>query len=409
MERIMDSSKEGQVKNKKNIPSLADHKRHKRFYDIVRPSIRLFLKFKYHLKLETLPKQKRPFILMANHTTEVDTVMSASSVPRNFLYFIAGEHLFRGKYGHILKKYCDPIPLPKGSSAIPTIRAMVDRVKAGYNIMIFPEGSRSFNGETAKVSQATGKMVKIAGCDLVTYRLMGGYFVAPRWAYKFRKGKMWGELGGVYKAEDLKQMDPQEIADIINRDLHVNAYETQRKHMYKYKCDALAEGLENYLVLCPKCGKFDTMQSKGNEFWCTECGQRGIYDEHGFLQGEGLKFNSVYDWGKWIEQEFDARMSKKTDNAERLFLEKDVKLCELIDGQENQICEGELEVYNDRMVMGENVFDLEHTTNMSMLYFGKTLLFTCHHRYYSITGEHFHAWKENRLYELYEENAKHQE
>ncbi|MBR2281454.1 MAG: 1-acyl-sn-glycerol-3-phosphate acyltransferase [Spirochaetales bacterium] len=405
----MGSTNEEQTKRKKNVPTPAEHRRHKRFYSVVRPSIRLFLTLKYGLRLEKLPKQKRPFILMANHTTEVDTVMSASAVPKNFLYFIAGEHLFRGKHGKTLKKYCDPIPLPKGSSAIPTIRAMVDRVKAGYNIMIFPEGRRSFNGETALVSQATGKMVKIAGCDLITYRLQGGYFVAPRWAYKFRKGKMWGELGGVYKAEDLKDMDPQEIADIFNRDLHVNAYETQRKAMHKYRSDALAEGLENYLVLCPKCGKFDTMQSKGNEFWCTECGQRGIYDEYGFLRGDGLKFDSVYDWGKWIEKEFDARMSCKTDNEELLFLEKDVKLSELEDGVETQICTGDLKVYKDHMEMGGNVFEFEHTTSMSMLYFGKTLLFTCHHKYYSITGEHFHAWKEDRLYKLFEEAAKNKE
>ncbi len=394
---------EEQTKKRRWEPSPSEVRRHKIFYALVRPTVMFLLKLKYGIKLDTLPKQKRPFILMTNHTTEVDMFLSASSVPRNFLYFIAGEHLFRGKHGKTLKKYCDPIPLPKGSSAIPTIKAMIERVKAGFSIMIFPEGNRSFNGETSKVSQATGKMVKIAGCDLVTCRLQGGYFVAPRWAYKFRKGHMWSEIAGVYKAEDLKEMEPQEIADIINRDLHVNAYETQRKVMHRYKCDAKAEGLENYLLLCPKCGGFDTMQTKGDEFWCSECGQRGRYDEYGFLQGEGLKFNSVYDWGKWMEKEFDARMKATQDSSERLFLDKDVKLVEIDKGTETEICTGDLETYKDRLVIGENVFEFSHTTNMSMLYFGKTLLFTCHHRYYSITGETYHAWKANRLYSLYED------
>ncbi len=49
------------------------------------------LKLGYGIKLDTLPRQRKPFILMTNHTTEVDMFHSASSVPRNFLYFIAWE------------------------------------------------------------------------------------------------------------------------------------------------------------------------------------------------------------------------------------------------------------------------------------------------------------------------------
>ena len=54
------------------------------------------------------------------------------------------------------------------------------------------------------------------------------------------------------------------------------------------------------------------------------------------------------------------------------------------------------------MEIGAFVFPFAKITEMSMLYFGKSLLFTCSGAYYGMTGPVFHAWKADRLYRLYQ-------
>lgn len=364
----------------------------------------LILLRKYSFKTDYLKKTNEPYIMLANHTTESDMIM-ALRASRKHVYFVCGEHLLRGKFGPALKKFYDPVSIPKGGSSMKAVREMNTRIKAGYNICLFPEGSRSFNGETEPVSLATGKMVKLLGCGLVTYRISGGYFIAPRWGYKFRKGHAEGKITGVYSKEELSEMTPAQITDIINEGIYENAYERQRKNMYEYKGQALAEGIGNYLIICPECGAYDSIESEGDDFSCRKCGSRGHYNVYGFLESEDFKFDSVYDWGKWIEEKFDSDMDEKIaakeDPAQSLllFTEENIRLYEIHDDHtDSDLLTGTLEIYDDKFVIGGYIFEFCNIKELDMLYYGKSILFTVKEGYFGMTGEDFHAWKGARLY-----------
>ena len=377
---------------------------HKIIYTLAGPVVAaMVLKYKY--KTDKCPKLEGSYIVMANHTTERDMAMVRCAF-RQHMYIVCGEHLLRGKYAGLLKTFVDPIPEAKGTVASGTVLEIIRRCKRGHNVMIFPEGSRSFNGETAPVSVAAGKMVRLAGCGLVTYRVRGGYFIAPRWGYEYRKGRASGKIVHIYTPEEIAAMTPQQITDAINADLYENAYEVQREAMEPYRGKNRAEGLENYLLKCPECGAYDSMVTEGNDFRCGCCSVGGTYDEYGFLRGEKLRFDSVYDWGKWMQAEFDADM-KQREEGSLLFTDTDVRMYEILDDHTTRdIAQGDLRLYHDRMELGENVYLFREIQAMSMLYFGKTLLFAVGERNYGITGEHYHAWKANRLYELTEPARK---
>ena len=84
---------------------------------------------------------------------------------------------------------------------------------------------------------------------------------------------MKGHIVNIYSSEEVKNMTKDELTGCINRDIHENAYETQRRNMDAYKGKRLAEGLENYLVKCSCCGAFDSMVTEDDRFRCVECGQ----------------------------------------------------------------------------------------------------------------------------------------
>lgn len=355
---------------------------------------------KYRFRTKRISKKDEPYIVLANHLTEVDMIMVAGAFSRH-MYYVAGEHLLRTKAGPVMQKWQDPIFTFKGSASIDTMREVIRRIKAGNNVMIFPEGSRSFNGETMKLDISIAKLVKMAGCALATYHIEGGYFVAPRWAYTTRTGPMKGDIVNIYSSEQIKAMSRQELTDCINRDLYENAYETQRKNMYAYKGERLAEGLENYLVKCSKCGAFDSMVTEGDSFRCSECGQSGTYTPEGFLKGDGLRFDSVYDWGVWSEKE-TCTYIKEFDGEGPLFADEEVVLYEVhADHSREDIASGQVKGYKDRLTIGDNVFLFDDISGMDMLYFGKTLVFSYKKRHMAITGEHFHAIKYQKLYDVF--------
>ena len=373
--------------------------RYRLIYKTVGSLVPLILR-KYGFRTERISKKDEPYIVVANHLTEVDMFMLSGAFSEH-MYFVAGEHLLRTEAGPKMKWAQDPIFTFKGAPSIDTMREVIRRIKAGHNVMIFPEGSRSFNGETMKLDNGIAKLVKLAGCALATYRIEGGYFVAPRWAYTTRTGPMRGHIANIYSSEEIRNMSKEELTDCINRDIYENAYETQRRNMYAYKGKRLAEGLENYLVRCSCCGAFDSMVTEDDSFRCTECGQSGRYNEQGFLEGEGLRFDSVYDWGVWSENE-TVRYIKAFEGDGPVFRDTGTVLYEVLsDHSRVDLSTCEVKGYKDRLEVGDEVFRFEDISGMDMLYFGKTLVYTYEKRHLAITGERFHAIKYQKLFDTF--------
>ncbi len=374
---------------------------HRIVYKAVYPLTVLLLK-KYQFTTDVCPKlNDGHYIIMANHTTESDMTMLINAF-RQHMYFVCGEHLKRSKVAKPYWFFFDPIPEFKGTVPLGTVREILRRAHKGHNIMIFPEGSRSFNGVTAKVDVSAGKLVKHAKAGLITYRIIGGYFVAPRWAYHFRTGKLQGKIMHIIKPEEIAKMTDEEVTDIINTDLHEDAYETQKKLMNPYVGEGLAEGIENYLIHCPNCLAYDSMKGEGNEFHCVRCGKKATLDEYGFIHGD-FPYDNVRDFGAWVVDSFKEEMRGKADD-EHLFTETDVKLFQITrDHKQIDLMSGTAELYKDRIEMGDYKFPYAEMPAMSGLYYGKTALFTHDNTFYGLTGEHCHAWKCNMLYDLVKE------
>ncbi|MCR5336373.1 MAG: 1-acyl-sn-glycerol-3-phosphate acyltransferase [Synergistes sp.] len=383
---------------------------HKAVYSIIRAIVRPYIRHKYRFTTDMIPDLKEPYLMLSNHTTEEDMLFTGTA-GRKHMYFVCGEHLLRNRvYGKPLRILADPIAVPKGGATLSAVKEILNRLKAGFNVCMFPEGKRSFHGETIPSPESLGKLVKMAGCALVTYRIRGGYFTYPRWARdNHRKGHAEGKVVGIYSPDQLKEMTAKEITDIINRDTYENAYETQRREQWIYTGKNRAEGLEKVLFICPSCGGMDTISTDGDAFSCT-CGLRGVYDDYGFLKGEKLPFDNVLSWMRWIEPEYDRFVSRHGED-DLLFTEQDVLLYQMLDNYQNEsILTGTLHVFNNRMTV-EGTGSSEDKTEpgyefcfrdisaLSILY-GNILLFTYKGKYYGLTGDSFRAWKCGRLWHL---------
>ncbi len=363
------------------------------------------MKKKYGFRTDLVPGMEEPYLMLSNHTTEDDMFFCGIASPQP-MCFVCGEHLLRKGYGRLLRVLADPVPVPKGGTTVRASIEIMKRLKAGVNVCMFPEGKRSFHGVTIPSSEALGALVKKAGCALVTYRIRGGYFTYPRWARdRHRKGYVDGSVIGVYSSGQLAEMSAREITDLINRDTYEDAYETQRREMRKYTGSDKAKGMEQLLFICPSCGAWDTLGTSGDSFVCSSCGKGGVYNDYGFLEGDGAVYDNIRDWMKFTEEKFDERVADLTEDG-LVAKEKNILLFRMLDGYENEdVFRGEASVCKDRIEIGGYVFPFSEITALSLLY-GNILLFTHKKVYWGMTGADFKAWKCGRLWHLEKGDTK---
>lgn len=260
------------------------YRRHRIVYAILRPLVAIFLWFRFGYTFKSARRLPDNYIVLSNHLTDYDPLLVGVSFKQ--MYFVASEHIARWKHAFKFIKFgFDPILRYKGALASSMVVEMLRHVRKGRNVCMFAEGVRSWDGTPSPIAYATAKLIRTAGCGLVTYKITGGYFVSPMWATTLRRGPLHGEPVNVYTKEQLEAMSVDEIYEAICNDLSDDAYDRQLAAPKKYRGKALAKGLESLLFICPHCGAHDTLTTLDDAVHCKQCGHAFTYDAYGMLHG----------------------------------------------------------------------------------------------------------------------------
>lgn len=339
---------------------------HRRVWKIGRVLVMpiLWLKFRFHAKRENIPG---PFLVVSNHNTDWDPILLTRSFP-DLIYFVASEHLMRsGLGGKIVQKLVDPIPRQKGGDATATVMMMMRRLKKGFNVGVFPEGNRSWDGVTGNMLPTIGRLARSSGASLVTYRITGGYFSSPRWAgSSIRRGSMAGGVVHVFTPDELKGMTPDEIFAHICEDLHEDAYERQRKNPIRYRGHHVAEHLERLLCLCPGCGRWGTLRSRNDTVRCWKCGLSFQYQLTGFLKGDALPADNIRDWNRWQTEQLHRLCDAATDRP--IFADSDIRTDEVQTASSLRLLgRGDMKLYKDRLVLPGLALPLDNISGMAVV------------------------------------------
>jgi 1-acyl-sn-glycerol-3-phosphate acyltransferase len=141
----------------------------------------LFFKIFYRYKVEYEVSQKllpKGLIIAPNHTSYLDPPLVSGSW-KGSLHFFAGSRLFEGWFlGFILPKInCHPVEKGKERA---TIRQAIALLKEGKNIVVFPEGTRSADGELLELKSGVAYISFMSGCPIVPCYIEGTYAAWPR-------------------------------------------------------------------------------------------------------------------------------------------------------------------------------------------------------------------------------------
>ena len=201
------------------------------------------------------------------------------------------------------------------------------------------------------------QMIKDMGVSVVTCKLEGGYLIKPKWADNKSKGPMFGRLVNTYSKEELAKLTPDEINDLIAKDLYFNVYDWQKEHHIPYDRKNRAERMEKILFRCPKCESMCKLKSEKDDLFCTECGYRVSVDECGLFVGDDLRFDNLCDWDLWQKECLKKELPNWEANPDMVIASDHG--CELkkMNGNDTEILDTDVTVemtYNDIIIKGEH-------------------------------------------------------
>lgn len=276
---------------------------------VIGPAVCRFFRFRY----TPCRIQSPTFLALGNHTQNLDPALLVMGTGRH-MRFVANASLTKGAAGLVLNNLFGLIPREKGAKGDAAVALIEANLRAGISVGMFPEGNRSWDGETEFISRRTARLAKNSGAALVTYRFTGGYLLRPRWAYTRRRGPMYGELVREYTPDELARMTEDQVYEAICRDLYVDAYQSQAARGDRYPGKRLAEGLEYAAYLCPACHRFGTLHTREDELWC-DCGLRARYTDTGRF-ASAFPFEHFGQWNRFQKQwthEHAEELRRQTD------------------------------------------------------------------------------------------------
>ncbi len=119
-----------------------------------------------------------PVLLVSNHQSHLDPVLIGCFVHRP-LGYLARATLFKGFMGPLIRAY-DAIPIDREGMGLGGIRATLKRIKQGDAVLLFPEGTRTKNGELQPLMPGFLALARRGKATVVPIAISGAFEAMPR-------------------------------------------------------------------------------------------------------------------------------------------------------------------------------------------------------------------------------------
>ena len=152
------------------------------FYTLVRDSLHVFFLLYLRFKtggLENIPRDSRGVILAPNHASYLDPPAVAVAIKRH-VAFMAKDYLFRKPVLGRALRWLGVLPIKTTKEDFRSVRELIRKLKQGYWIVVFPEGTRSSDGRFKEPEAGIGFLAMKSGAWVVPIYVGGAYEAFPR-------------------------------------------------------------------------------------------------------------------------------------------------------------------------------------------------------------------------------------
>jgi 1-acyl-sn-glycerol-3-phosphate acyltransferase len=140
--------------------------------------------------IEKIPLD-RPLIFMGNHQSNFDILTLYAALPVHFSW-IAKEELFKIPFFGYAMRRAGYIPLDRsdGRRALKSMDEAARKIRNGVSVIVFPEGTRSLDGNLLPFKRGGFLLAAKAGVPIVPFTINGTSGINPAKTICLRKGKV---------------------------------------------------------------------------------------------------------------------------------------------------------------------------------------------------------------------------
>ena len=176
---------------------------------------RIFCKVFFKMKvsgLENLPGDGA-FLLISNHQSYLDPLFCGVSVRRS-LYFLARATLFANWFSGRLLPSIHAIPVRRGQADLAAMKTVIEKLKQGTGVCLFPEATRTRDGRIATFKPGLGLLCRRGRAGIVPVVIDGAFECWPRDNKIFSPGKtIVVRYGQFITAEQVNEMNDRQLAE----------------------------------------------------------------------------------------------------------------------------------------------------------------------------------------------------
>lgn len=135
-----------------------------------------------------------PALICCNHESFLDPPM-VSIAFRKPIHFLARKTLFRNAlFGGLIRRL-NSIPVDQDRPDFTSLKRIVQLLKQGERVLIFPEGSRTLDGNLGPSEPGVGLLIAKSEAPVLPVRIFGAYDAFPRGSSKPKPGKITVVIG----------------------------------------------------------------------------------------------------------------------------------------------------------------------------------------------------------------------
>jgi 1-acyl-sn-glycerol-3-phosphate acyltransferase len=164
-------------------------------------------------------------LLVSNHQSYLDPVLVGLYLPRPMSY-LAKSELFHNRFFRWLITSLNAFPVRQGAGDVGAVKEMIRRLREGHMLNMYPEGSRTEDGEMRPIEPGAALVVKRAGVPIVPCVIDGSFKAWPK-QQKFPKPHRISVMYGPPLAID--GLKAAEITKLIDRTLRQMVAELRRR------------------------------------------------------------------------------------------------------------------------------------------------------------------------------------
>jgi 1-acyl-sn-glycerol-3-phosphate acyltransferase len=135
-----------------------------------------------------------PLILAVNHSSFFDPPL-AGICSRRAVYFLARKTLLQWPFFGPLFPDMNVIPVERDGNDMSALREVIKKIREGNGVLLFPEGTRSKDGNIQPARAGIGLVIAKTGAPVLPMRIFGAYDAFPKNSKRLHFSKITVVIG----------------------------------------------------------------------------------------------------------------------------------------------------------------------------------------------------------------------